>query len=199
MKKRQQQQPQQRLLVRRRPRRSRPPLLSLPDPPPYQANPWNTIVLEATFALSSGQLGVMNVTNLVDLLRAQLRVDVFESTWWLFKVHEVGLWEITGQELGVTFCDLDSGYSDAGPQSLSALAEKVDVPARNHWAHLYFRWPRDNRNDVLDNKNHQNRQILRVKAPLDGSSSVTVHIRVSWRTSYEEVPGRAKTPSSRYL
>lgn len=168
------------------------------DPPPFIPNPWNSIVLEGTFSLAAGQDGFCNISTVVNLLIAQLRANVDTGTWWLFRISCVGLWEITGQELSVTFCDLDDAYNDAGADTYSALAERIDTPARNRWSHLFYRWPRDNRNNVLDNKNHSNRTVLRVKGPLDGSSKVIMHLRIVWRTSYEEVPGRSVDPVSRF-
>lgn len=99
----------------------------------------------------------------------------------------------------MTPCDLDTKVTDSSSSSFSALTTKIDNPGRNKWSHLSFRWPKDNRNNVLESRDYGPMVIVRFRASNYESATalIRVYLQVKWRTTWETGPGRAVEPLKR--
>lgn len=183
--------------VRTKSRRTRRvSMLARADPPAILPNPYNALVLEANWAGAASTDFVMTVTTISDLILQQLGISLRPSQNLSYRILEVGIWELTGKGLEVAFHDLDARY--AVDADYAPLTTKLDTPGRNHWSHLHYRWPLDNRNNALRaSGDPANFQILAIKAGLEtsGDARVKALVRVSWRTSQTETPGRVLEPT----
>lgn len=169
------------------------------DPPAIDPNPWNKIILEYNFQLTQGQFGDITITNVSQFLTSQTRIDVLSGSYFLYKIQAIGAWELEGNPFEMSPCDLDTKSIDSTSQTFSALSTKIDNPGRNKWSHLSFRWPKDNRNNVLESKDYGNMVLVRFRASNYESSVALVraYLHIKWRTSWEENPGRSIQPVPR--
>lgn len=168
------------------------------DPPPFNPQPWNKITLEFNFTgLTPSNYGIITLTNVVNTIRDQTGADVISGAWWLFRFHGLAAWEMEGNPLEVVINDLDRlSAQTASDNDFQALRTLSDLPARNQWAHVTFVWPRDNRNNTFTNKDAGLLNIATIKANNDeGTSKVRVYLKVLWRSSNVNTPGRAITLS----
>lgn len=166
------------------------------DPPPYNPQPWNKLTLEFNFTgLTPSNYGIITIANVVNTIRDQSGADVVTGAWWLFRFHGLAAWEMEGNPLEVVINDLDRLSSQtASDEDFQALRTLSDLPARNHWAHVCFVWPRDNRNNTYSNKDAATLNIATIKANNDeGTSKVRVYLKILWRTSNVNTPGRSVT------
>lgn len=166
------------------------------DPPPYNPQPWNKLTLEFNFTgLTPSNYGIITIANVVNTIRDQSGADVVTGAWWLFRFHGLAAWEMEGNPLEVVINDLDRlSTQTASDEDFQALRTLSDLPARNHWAHVCFVWPRDNRNNTYSNKDAATLNIATIKANNDeGTSKVRVYLKILWRTSNVNTPGRSVT------
>lgn len=175
----------------RRVRRGRKSDFDRADPPAILPNPWNALVVELNWAGASSANYVMTLQGLHDLILAQIGISLTDRTGLAFRIKEVGLWELSGKGLDVSFHDLDDRFSlDA---DFASLSQKLDTPGRNHFAHIHFRWPVDNRNNVMRADGEPaNFEIIAVHAGTEtaGDARIKAYIRVCWKTQAFETPGR---------
>lgn len=163
------------------------------DPPSFNPNPWNKMTLEFNFqGLTPTNHGTLTVGNTIATIRSQASINVLENTWWLVKFHAMAAWEIEGNALEVTINDLDNLRNDSGTnEDYTALRTLSDTPGRNKWAHVAMTWPRDLRNNVYTDNQDGPKQILFIKSNnSEGTSVVRLYLRIMWRTTAQNTPGR---------
>lgn len=179
---------------KRRGRRTR--LLARRDPPPILNNPFTPLDLEFNWSGAPASDFIIRVSDVSQFILDQLGIALQAGQNLAFRILEIGVWELTGKGLEVSFHDLDDRYSvDA---DYAPIVTKLDTPGRNGWAHVHYRFPIDNRNNTLRAEgDHANFQILAIRPGYEsaGDSRVKAYIKVSWRTSKYENPGRRVLPT----
>lgn len=163
------------------------------DPPRFCPNPWNNLILELNFTgLTPANFGVIKVSDVVNTIIDQTGINVVTGAWWCLRFCALAAWEMEGNGIEVIINDLDRlGSVAEADEDINVLRSLSDLPARNAWAHVSFLWPRDNRNDTIVNKNQGTLVVAVIKSNNDeGTSKVRVYLRILWRTSTINTPGR---------
>lgn len=174
-------------------------LLARADPPAILPEPFNALVVELNWTGATSSNYVVTLSTLASLILQQLGLTLTSGTNLAFRLLEVGIWELTGKGITVAFHDLDDKVSvDA---DFAPIVTKLDTPGRNKWAHVHYRWPRDNRNNTLRAVGEPaNFEVLSLKPGVEtaGDARIKSYIRVSWRTSATESPGRREQPTGAF-
>lgn len=167
------------------------------NPPSINPNPWYPLSLELRFpGITENNHGVITIQTIYRAINTQTGVNVMDSVWWLFRFLAVAAWEVKGYSLEMTINDLDNlRGSNNTPEDYTALTTRSDIAGRNSWAHVSFIWPRDLRNNVYSNNKDSLLEVARIKTDATTTGSeVNVYIRILWRSTYENIPGRSIQP-----
>ena len=162
----------------RRVRRPRIHPLMSADPPRMLPKPF--VPFQVSFDVATVTLGLLRQKINQTVLGIVLDASLLELE---VRLGAIGVWELSGGDATITVIDPINVMSDGTTNDSNALFSSTDFPARNKWAHLYYRYKPEvhNRSVRLDDPpSATTNQILRVQS---NAATPQIHIQIfgSWR------------------
>lgn len=145
-------------------------------PPPITQVPWNNVVLSISLATDTTET-VVHVSDLITQITDQLGVQPDSKNGFLIRVHWVKMWALGNYSISADFFDLNK---DTDQYYIKTIE---NWPARNQYARVGYSWPISMTERVLHIKETE---VCSVFSSADGK--VLLHIYVSWRMPYSNVP-----------
>jgi hypothetical protein len=155
------------------------PLMSA-DPPRMLPKPF--VPFQVSFDVGSITLGLLRQKINQTVLAIPLEANFLSLE---VRLGAIGVWELTGGDASLTIIDPINVISDNSgtvTNDTNSLFSSTDFPARNKWAHLYYRYKPEvhNRSVRLDEGVASTNQLLRVTST---ATAPKIHIQIfgSWR------------------
>lgn len=148
------------------------------DPPCIEPLPWYTVTLALEADVDSSDLQNIAVDQILGLAEQQLGITLTQGLRWNLRFLAVGVWNLSGGNVLVSFADLSLRNLSPGDKSVKT---KSDEPGRNHWAHIEYVWPQSQRNFVHSEAN--NTWVMQVACKGEGKQRLLIHLYVNLRSS----------------
>ena len=161
----------------RRARRPRIHPLMSADPPRMLPKPF--VPFQVSFDVANITLGLLRQKINQTVLGITLDASLLSLE---VRLGAIGVWELSGGDLTLTVIDPINVITDGAINDANSLFSSTDFPARNKWAHLYYRYKPEvhNRSIRLDDPPAGTTSILRVAS---NAATPQIHIQIfgSWR------------------
>lgn len=157
------------------------------DPPSLTLNPWNYCVVRNEQVTDETAVTYFTMDALSTLLEDQLKLKPDNTYNMTFRLRKIGVWAIgdTGA-LTLNCMDLDAPNDiDTENPQRHVIATRTDSPGKNHWAHVHFVWPRDNRNNV--NSSADGKRVA-FAITTEAKTKIVVYFALQWRVGVDERP-----------
>lgn len=158
-----------------------------PDPPSFAQIPWHPITLSDNVTLTALQNSKnYTATSLGNIFKAQTGSTQANETL-SFRLMQVSVWELSGKKITLGVYDLTIGLG-----ANDYLAQLEDVPGRNQWARVGFKYPVSQNLVVFSGNDLET--LVTITA--DNSSLLCVRFHVLWRFRYGTLPNRQRSEAS---
>lgn len=162
------------------------------DPPQIEPLPWIPVTIAGEAEITTDGMHTVTTTQILALAEEQLGLVVTQNLHWNLRLLAVGVWNMSGGKVLVSFADLSEKGLSTGNKSIRTLS---DSPARNHWAHVEYTYPQQQRTFVQSEADDS--QLLSITANGDGPQKILMHMYILIRSALiNEEPGKQMTLTS---
>lgn len=159
-----------------------------PDPPAFAQIPWHPITLSdnVTFAALINTKSY-TATSICNIFKAQTGCTQANDKL-SFRLLQSSVWELSGKKVTLEILDLTLGLG-----ANDFLAQLEDVPGRNQWARVGYKYPVSQ--NLVAFSGNDTEPVVVVTA--DNGSTICARFHVLWRFRYGTLPNLKQQVASR--
>jgi len=153
-----------------------------PDPPAFHQIPWAPITLSDNVTLlPTVNTKSYTASSIANIFKAQTGCENANDKL-SFRLVQVSVWELSGKKITLEVIDLTIGLG-----SNDFLAQLEDIPGRNQWARVGFKYPTSQNLVVFAGNDTETLVVITA----DNGSTLCVRFHCLWRFRYGTLPNLA--------